>query len=41
MPMTVWLRHTNLYTCSAFRSFEQAQVIDAIRKWGERHLSGT
>ena len=25
MPMTVWLRHTNLYTCSACRSFEQAQ----------------
>ena len=25
MPMKVWLRHTILYTCSAFRSFEQAQ----------------
>jgi hypothetical protein len=26
MPMTVWLRHTNLYTCSPFWSFEQAQA---------------
>jgi len=24
--MTVWLRHTNLYTCSACRSFEQAHL---------------
>jgi len=24
--MTVWLRHTNLYTCSPFWSFEQAQA---------------
>ncbi len=29
--MTVWLRHTNLYTCSPFWSFEQAQV-DAYKK---------
>jgi hypothetical protein len=32
MPMTVWLRHTNLYTCSAFRSFEQAQRLNGEEK---------
>ena len=30
--MTVWLRHTNLYTCSGFRSFEQAQPAGKLRE---------
>jgi decaprenylphospho-beta-D-erythro-pentofuranosid-2-ulose 2-reductase len=39
MPMTVWLRHTNLYTCSPFWSFEQAQPALILGLFAERFLA--
>jgi tetratricopeptide (TPR) repeat protein len=39
MPMTVWLRHTNLYTCSPFWSFEQAQLFQKAIEAGRKARS--